>query len=136
VTGLLDTSVIIRYFTGDPPHLAEASAALIEGEDDLLISDVAVAESAYVLQSNYGVPRDEVVDRLVWLLRRENIRTLQTDKDLICLGLLLCRPSGRVSYADAMLWAAARSDGSDIYTFDRRFPSDGITVRRPGSATA
>ena len=43
----------------------------------------------------------------------------------------MCRPSGRVSIADAMIWAAARTDrASAIYTFDRRFPGDGIEIRQ------
>lgn len=43
----------------------------------------------------------------------------------------MCRPSGRVSFGDAMVWAAARSAGVEVvYTFDRRFPSVGIEVRR------
>ena len=49
------------------------------------------------------------------------------DKTLVLRGLDMRRPSGRVSIAGAMLWAAARTDrASAIYTFDRRFPSQGI----------
>ena len=33
--------------------------------------------------------------------------------------------------ADAMIWAAARTDrATAIYTFDRRFPSQGIEIRQ------
>jgi len=40
--------------------------------------------------------------------------------------------SARVSFADAMLWAAARSAGAAtrVYTLDARFPASGIDVRR------
>ena len=130
MTAFLDTNVVVRYLTGDPPHLADRAARIIEGSRDLLVTDVVIAESAYVLTSVYRVPREIVVDHLVALLRREGIRPFALDRDEVINALLLCRPSGRVSFADAMVWAAART-GRDhvVYSLDERFPSDGIEVR-------
>lgn len=46
-------------------------------------------------------------------------------------ALLLCRPSGQVSFADALVWAAARSQANAaVYSLDERFPDEGITVLR------
>ena len=99
--------------------------------DDLLITDVVLTETAYVLTSVYQVPREIVVDHLMAFLQKENISPFALDKSLVLQALLLCRPSGRVSFADAMGWAAARSSGSRVvYSLDRRFPGDGIEVRR------
>ena len=64
VSALLDTSMLVRYLTGDPPDLADASAKVIDAEAELLISDVALVETAYVLASTYGVPRDERFPRV------------------------------------------------------------------------
>ena len=84
-----------------------------------------------MLTSVYGKSRSEVVDSLIDLVERDNISTYALDKNLVLEGLTMCRPSGRVSIADAMLWAAARSDrATAIYTFDRRFPGDGIEIRQ------
>jgi predicted nucleic acid-binding protein len=128
---LLDTSVIVRYLTGDPKHLASRAARIIDGETSLLVTDVVVAETAFVLSSVYGVPRRAVVDRLVELLQRRNLSVFRLDKGAVIQGLLLCRPSNRISFADAMVWAAARSARVDaVYSFDERFPSGGIQVRR------
>jgi len=56
------------------------------------------------------------------------------DKRLVERGLLFCRGSGRVSFSDAMLWAAARAaTGGIVYTFDERFPEDEIEVRQVGA---
>lgn len=131
VSALLDTSMIVRYFTGDPPDLAEASAKVIDAEPELLISDVALVETAYVLSSVYGVPRETVVDHLVALVRKANIATFRLPKELVLEALRLCRPSGRVSFADALIWAAARTEDTTIYTLDERFPSVSVNVRRP-----
>lgn len=36
---------------------------------------------------------------------------------------MLWRPSGRVSFADALIWAAARATAEPrVITFDQRFP--------------
>lgn len=131
MSDLLDTSMLVRYLTGDPPDLATVSAGVIDGEEELLVTDVVLAETAYVLTSVYRVPRDLVVDHLIALLRKANIDTFRLDKDVVLEALLLCRPSGRVSFADALVWAAARSEaGTRVYSFDERFPDDGITVLR------
>ena len=104
---------------------------MIDGEDELLVTDVVLVETAYVLTSVYDVPRETVIDHLIALLRKANIDTFKIEKDLVLEALLMCRPSGRVSFADALLWAAARSEpGAAVYSLDERFPSDGISVLR------
>ena len=129
MSALLDTSMLVRYLTGDPPDLADASAQVIDGDDPLLITDVVLVEAAYVLRSEYDVPRDAIVDHLIALLRKANIDTFRLDKHLVIEALLLCRPSGRVAFGDALIWAAARSEpDSIVYSLDRRFPGEGITV--------
>lgn len=131
MSGVVDTSVIVRYLTGHPPHLADRAAEILDREDDLEITDVVLVETAYVLTSVYGVAREEVVDSLIELLQKKNLRLFRLDKARVLDALLLCRPSGRVSFADALTWAAARSSSSSrVYTFDERFPSTGVEVVR------
>lgn len=130
MSGMLDTSMLVRYLTGDPPELAERASQVIDQQEDLQISDVALVETAYVLTSVYKVPREVVVDHLILFLQKKNIRPFALEKDILLQALLLCRPSGRVSFADALVWAAARSTPSKVvYTLDDRFPRDGIEVR-------
>ena len=131
MSGFLDTSLIVRYLIGHPPETAADAAEIIDQTNDLHVSDVALIETAYVLRSRYQVPREAIVDQLVALVRKENISTFALDKALVLQGLLMCRPSARVSFADAMVWAAARSSGAKlVYSFDQRFPKDGIEVRQ------
>ena len=127
----LDTNVIIRYLTGDDLDMLEMATQIIEEADDLNVTEGVLGETAFVLTSVYGMTRLQVVDRLIALVERDNISTYAMDKSLVLRGLEMCRPSGRVSIADAMIWAAARTDrASAIYSFDRRFPSDGIEIRQ------
>ena len=127
----LDTSVIVRYLIGEPTEQAAEASHIIEEVENLQISDVVLIETAFVLRSVYQVSRGTVVDRLIALVERDNISTYALDKSLVLRGLEMCRPSGRISIADAMIWAAARSGGaSAIYTFDQRFPDEGIELRQ------
>jgi len=126
--GLVDTSVLVRYLTGDPPLLAAQAKDLVEGDGIVLLTDVVLLETSHVLRAVYGVPREAIVDALVAFLRRENVRPVDRPKDILTTALGLCRPSGRVSIADALIWAAARTAGVPVYTFDKRFPDEGIAV--------
>jgi len=123
--------MVVCYLTGDPPQLAEQAASIIDGDENLKITDVVLIEAAYVLTSVYKIPRELVVDHLITLIQKKNISPFALDKGLVLQALLLCRPSGRVSFADAMVWAAAGSAGSKVmYSLDERFPSDGVEIRQ------
>jgi predicted nucleic acid-binding protein len=126
---LLDTSVLLRYLTRQPPELALRARELVEGEPELLLSEIALAEAGYVLTSFYRVERASVVDALQSFVQRRNVRLVNLPKPIAVQALALCRPSRRVSFADALLWAQARTLGvSRVLTFDRKFPSDGLEL--------
>lgn len=126
----MDTNMVIRYLINDPPDQAEIVASIVDEVGDLWITDVVLNETAYVLRNRYAVGREGIVDLLIGFVRKANVSVYGMDKNFVLQGLRMCRPSGRVSFADAMVWAAARSAGSEVvFTFDRRFPSDGIEVR-------
>ena len=130
MTAALDTSFVVRYMMGSPADSARQASEVIDSTEELEISGIALAETAFVLTTVYQVPRGRAADQLIDLVRKENISLTGLTKDLAIQGLLMCRPSGRVSIADALIWAAARSGGSEVvYSFDRRVPDDGLEVR-------
>ena len=123
----LDSSFIVRYLTNDPPELAAKAAAVIDSEQPLVVSELILAESAYVLASVYQVPRADLVDALMAFLQRANIRLAHLAKPIALDALRLCKNSKRYSFADALLWAEVfSSDSQRVYTFDERFPAAGI----------
>jgi predicted nucleic-acid-binding protein len=130
---LLDTSLLMRYLVDHPPDQAERAAALLDGEETVLVSELAIAEAAYVLTSFYDADRRMVVDVLTDFIQRENVKLCRLSKPLAVQALELCRPSRRVSFTDALLWAEARMMGVErVLTFDRRFPSQGLELTGPG----
>jgi len=130
VSGFLDTSMVVRYLTRDVPEMAEQAAAIIDGGDNLWITGVMLAEVDHVLRSVYLMSREIVIDHLTTFVGKQNIVCHELDKGTAMRALLMCRPSGRISVADAMIWASARTSGQNVvYSFDQRFPSEGIEVR-------
>ena len=47
----VDTNVLIRHLTGDPPDMAAAATRFLAEADDLLVVDLVIAEVVYVLES-------------------------------------------------------------------------------------
>jgi predicted nucleic acid-binding protein len=129
----LDTRVIVRYLTDDPPAMATVAAGLIEGlngDETLSISPLILAEVAHVLQSVYKWTPPAVVAALIELVEQENIDTFYLDKPLVVRAVERCGISSAVTVPDALLWAETTQEQAAVYTFDRRFRSEGIEVRR------
>ena len=128
-SAFLDTSCIVRYLTGDPPAIAERAAEILDGDESLTLTEVVLAETAYVLESFYKTPREPLLDSLTALIQRRNIQLLSLDKPTALVALAKCRGSKRTSFADALLWALAFHQGAKrIYSFDRRFPSENLKI--------
>ena len=127
----LDTSVVVRYLTDDPPEMAARAALLIDSASPLAITELVLVESAYVLTSVYGINRAEVSEALSELMLRSNISCPHIDIALVVRALQLARTSGRISFADALIWAQARQSEAPVATFDRRFPTEGIRLLEP-----
>jgi predicted nucleic acid-binding protein len=127
----VDANIILRYLLRDVPEQADQARRIVEEHPRLLVTEGMIAETGYVLTRVYTVPREVAVDALIALLRLRNVGVHGVEKDAVIQALMLCRPSGRVSFADAMLWAVARSagPGATIHTLDRRFPAVGVAVR-------
>lgn len=128
----VDTSVLVRYLTGDVPELLGKAERILD-ETPICLTEGILTETAYVLTSFYEVPREQVVDTLVEFIGKENVTLHGLGKEVVVQALLLCRPSKRVSFADALLWAVAVSnrerEGGCIYSFDKRFPATGLELK-------
>ena len=60
MTVLLDTNVLVRHFTNDPPVLAAKARTFLRVTEGLYLVDLIVAEIVYVLESDYEAPRATV----------------------------------------------------------------------------
>jgi predicted nucleic acid-binding protein len=129
----LDTSVVIRYLTADPPQLAQKAKVLIEGLTQFEITETVILEAAHVLRTMYGVTREDTIDLLIALVKRPNVEVHGLHETPVTVALGMARPSGRVSLGDALIWCVANQcSPSRVYTFDKRFPSAGIDLQKVG----
>src|SRR5213080_4514906 len=62
LSAFLDSNVLIRHLTGDPPRQARRATAFLEQADELLLPDLIVSEVVYVLESFYEVERRRVAE--------------------------------------------------------------------------
>jgi predicted nucleic acid-binding protein len=130
----VDANILLRYVLRDVPDQSEAARRLIESEQDLGVTAVALAEVAWVLAgSQYRRERSAIVEHLVRLLSRQNLFPLGFAKAEAQAALLACAPeNGAADFGDALIAACARSAGAyEIYSFDRRFVRAGLTPIRP-----
>jgi len=127
VTAFVDTNILIRHLTGDPPDQAARATRFLEQADELLLSDLIFAEVAYVLESFYEVPREQVADTLRAVLAFPSIRVL--DAELLQRSVEVYEVH-RLDFADAYLVASAERSGVGVVaSFDRAIDRVG-TVHR------
>ena len=127
VTAFVDTNVLIRHLTGDPPEMASRATRNLETADELLLPDLILAEVAYVLESFYETPRAQVATTLRAVLAFPAIRVV--DADLLQRAVEVYEVH-RLDFADAYLVASAERTGIGVIaSFDRTIDRV-TTVRR------
>lgn len=117
MTAFVDTNVLIRHLTGEPPAQARRATRYLEREDELLLPDLVLAAVAYVLESFCEVPRAEVARTLRAVRAFPAIRVL--DVELLQRAIEVYEVH-RLDFADAYLVASAeRTAIGVIASFDR-----------------
>jgi predicted nucleic-acid-binding protein len=114
---LVDTNVLVRHLTGDPPAQARRATGFLRRGNELLLTDVIFAELVYVLRSVYARPRPDVATAARALLAMPSVTV--GDLDLL-LRSLEHYETERVDFAEAYLAAAAELTGVNaVVSFDR-----------------
>ena len=117
MTAFLDTNVLIRHLTGDPPAQARRATAFLERADELLLPDLIVAEVVYVLESFYELERPRVAELVRAIIGFPAIAVV--DEPLLLRALEVYEVD-RLDFAEAYLVANAEASGvQTIASFDR-----------------
>jgi predicted nucleic acid-binding protein len=130
----IDANVLLRYLLSDVPEQAHRARRLVDSEQPLGLTAVALAEVAWTLAGpRYRRARATVATQLIDLLARENIVTVGFDKAEAQAALMACAVQvGAANFGDALIAACARSAGvQEIYSFDQRFARTGLTPLAP-----
>ncbi len=127
MTAFVDTNVLIRHLTGDPPSQAAHATRYLDRADELLLADLILAEVAYVLESYYETPRAQVAATLRAVVAFPAIRVV--DVELLQRAIEVYEVH-RLDFAEAYLVASAERTGIEmVASFDRAIHRVG-TVRR------
>ena len=113
----LDTNVLVRHLTGDPPDLAARATQFLRDADELLLADLIVAETVYVLESFYELARSRVAELARAILAFGPVRVVDID---LLLRAVEVYELDRLDFAEAYLVASAEQSGVGIVaSFDR-----------------
>jgi predicted nucleic acid-binding protein len=128
----VDTSVLVRYLVGTPPGQARRAAALIDGGDQIGLSPVALVECAHVLRTQYGIGQRDILDSLIAVIQRDNVRVLGLRTDVLAGVLVRARQLPGRPIPDALIVATSlAADALPLATFDHDQGRYGVAVREP-----
>jgi len=125
-----DTNIFIRFLTNNPPQQAKQVRNLLEQlkttKFDLFISDMVMAEIAYVLESVYELKKPEVSEKLMAIAELKNI--VIENRTLILEAVNIYKEKG-LDFTDAYLAAHMKKTGCrKICTFDYDFRKLGFII--------
>ena len=116
---LIDTNVVLRYLLGDHPEFCSKAEAFMldvsNGIKKAEILDVVIVECIYVMEKYYGIPRNEIVEKLSGILSFSGI--VNPDRSEILEALLKYENSNN-DIVDCIL-AARSSPEKIIISFDK-----------------
>ena len=122
-TAYVDAIVILRLLTGDPPDLAERAARLFglvdEGQVELVVDPIVIAETVWVLSSFYGFSAAQIAPLLQAFLVSDGITC---DGKTELLQALALYEDKNIDFLDAFLAVKMANRGvRDVYSFDKHF---------------
>ena len=120
--GILDTSVILRFLTGDSTEKKEKFKKLIKettsGKGILLVPLIVIIEMVYVLEKIYGIKKEEVRVKVESLL---SLPSVEIESEDVVLESLRIYAEENLKFGDAMVLAKSTTSGiKPVYTFDKK----------------
>lgn len=117
MSAFVDTNILVRHLTGDPPGMAARATAYLANARDLFLADLVVAETAYVLESFYEAPRGQIAEAVRALLALDSVVCVDA---ALLLRAVEVYETARIDFTEAYLVACAERTGvGRVASFDR-----------------
>jgi predicted nucleic-acid-binding protein len=127
MTAFVDTNILVRHLTGDPPAMARRATAFLTNEPLLYLADLIVAETVYVLESFYEAPREQIAEAMRSLVA---MRSMITVDPALLLRAIEVYEVDRLDFAEAYLVACAERTGVGVVASFDKAVDRVTTVRR------
>ena len=117
----IDTNIVLRYVLGDVPEQRERAMKFLNESDSVhYLSNQALLECVYVLETAEEMTRQEVVDHLNFFLARYD-GVVVYDHELTSLAFPMYLTHPKLSWADCVLAAEAEINHHEpLFTFDKK----------------
>ena len=130
---LLDTNVLIRFFTSDNTQKSRGVYALFEslehGDLRVELKLIVLFQVVFVLKSFYSVPREDIATGMLGILKYKGI--IVKEKRIVRRTMELWHDS-KLDIVDCYLIACLEGDRQNIlYSYDRDFDKFGINRKEP-----
>ncbi|MGH3103253.1 MAG: PIN domain-containing protein [Gaiellaceae bacterium] len=117
MTAFVDSNVLVRHLTGEPPDQASRAGDALRSGETLVLVDLIVAEVVFVLESVYEVDRPRVAELVRAILSFPAVSVVDTP---LLLRTLELYEDLRIHFAEAYLAACAEHSGlGRVMSFDR-----------------
>jgi len=117
LTSFVDSNVLVRHLTGDPPGQAKRATEFLRTGDNLILVDLVVAEVVYVLESVYKVERERVAELVRSIV---GFPAVAVPDEALLLRALEIYEQYRIHFAESYLAACAELSGVGVVaSFDR-----------------
>lgn len=122
ITYFADANIFLRLALEDNIKLANKAARYFEqskeGKIKLVFTSEIIIEIVYVLLKVYSVPKIEVIEKISTLIKTPY---LEIPKRKTLLNSLEIYQKYSVDFVDALLFAYAKEDNSEVLSFDTDF---------------
>lgn len=116
----LDTNVLVRYLMQDDARQAAAATRLLESltpSSPAFVATVSLVELCWVLESAYGLAREQVLEALEALLRTQELVVENAESVWQAVRLFAAT---NADFADCLIARVAVTAGCEsVVTFDR-----------------
>src|SRR5207249_7921029 len=111
---------------------ARSAAELVDSDQEIGVSAVALAECAHVLRTQYAIAREDIVEALIGFVQRQNIGIFGLRTQAVVDALVRARSLPGRPIPDALIMTASVDAGAlPLMTFDRGQRRFGIATEEP-----
>ena len=114
----LDTNCILRWLLGDIPEQATLVTTLVNSGESVVVADVALIETVYVLEKLKNISR-ETIEKTIIAINGKN--TIHCNRELFKEILPIYTTHPKLSFVDCYLTMFAKRTGATLLlTFDKK----------------